>query len=269
MSYEVKDFDRDVLQRSRTVPVVVDFWAPWCGPCKMLGPVLEKLASEAGGRWELVKVDTDQHPGLAEAFNISSIPSVKLFRDASVVDQFLGLMPEPDIRRWLNGHLPSPADEQLHKAAELIDDGNLAGARELLEQALAADPHRAAAKLLLAEILLSDDPVKACAVIDEIPLDAEEAGHATALKVLAETAQRTSESLPEDELKPVIIDGLEAIRQRNWDAALAAFTLAIERKQGYADGLARNAGKAIFRYLGVRHPTAEKYFRRFSSAVNA
>ncbi|MBX3744553.1 MAG: thioredoxin [Verrucomicrobiae bacterium] len=263
------DFDRDVLHRSRSIPVVVDFWAPWCGPCKMLGPVIERLASEADGRWALVKVDTDAQPGLAEAYRIASLPTVKLFRDGAVVDEFSGFLPEAGIRRWLDRHLPSPATLELEKAAELIDDGDLAGARVLIEQSLAADPARAAAKLLLAEILLATDPQRALALLAEIPVEADEASHAQALRLLIEGTLRLDQGLPDHDARPRLEQALQAVRQRDWETALPAFTDVLERAPTYAEGLAADAGKAIFRYLGIRHPTAEKHYRRFSGALNA
>src|SRR5690606_25218596 len=174
-----------------------------------------------------------------------------------------------EIRRWLSRHLPSPANVQLEKAAELIDNGDLTGARALLDEALSADPHRAAAKLLLAEILLSEDPVKACATLDQVPIDADEATHAQALTLLATASQRTAESLPDGPHRERMLEGLAAIRRRDWDTALAAFTDVVERQRNYADNLAADAGKALFRYLGIRHPVAEKYYRRFSGALNA
>jgi putative thioredoxin len=107
-----QDFRTEVLEASRTVPVVVDFWAAWCGPCRILGPTLEKLAAEANGAWKLVKVDTEAWPELAQAFQIRSIPAVYLIHDEKAVARFEGALPEQEVRNWLRDHLPGGTDEE-------------------------------------------------------------------------------------------------------------------------------------------------------------
>ncbi|RMF65478.1 MAG: thioredoxin [Bacteroidetes bacterium] len=105
--HEVRDFEADVIEASRTRPVLVDFWAPWCGPCRMLGPTLEQLAAESDGAWTLVKVNTDIHPDLAARYEVRGIPTVKLFIDGEPVDGFLGALPAFAVKRWLKKALPS------------------------------------------------------------------------------------------------------------------------------------------------------------------
>lgn len=95
-------FREDVIETSHKKPVLVDFWAPWCGPCRILGPTLEKLARESKGAWRLVKINSDKHPDLTRRFGVRGIPTVKAFVDGEVVDEFVGAMPEPELRRWLD-----------------------------------------------------------------------------------------------------------------------------------------------------------------------
>ncbi len=100
-------FQTEVLDTSHRKPVLVDFWAPWCGPCRALSPTLDALAKESGGSWRLVKINTDAHPTLAQRFDVRGIPAVKLFVDGAVAAEFTGAMPEADVRRWLTEHLPA------------------------------------------------------------------------------------------------------------------------------------------------------------------
>ena len=102
-------FQTEVLDKSREKPVLVDFWAPWCGPCRVLSPTLEKLARESKGAWRLVKINTDSHPELSGRYGVRGIPSVKLFVDGSVQAEFVGALPEHAVRQWLAEHLPSGA----------------------------------------------------------------------------------------------------------------------------------------------------------------
>ena len=104
---ELVDFQADVIEESWTRPVLVDFWAAWCGPCRILGPTLEKLAQEAGQPWTLVKVNTDLQPELAMKFNIQGIPAVKLFINGELISEFVGALPEDQVRGWLDEHLPN------------------------------------------------------------------------------------------------------------------------------------------------------------------
>ena len=109
MSYEVTNFETDVIARSHEVPVVVDFWAPWCGPCRMLGPVIEKLASEAGGKWTLVKVNTDVNQPIATQYQIRGIPNLKMFVNGEHVSEQVGALPEPILKEWIENRLATNA----------------------------------------------------------------------------------------------------------------------------------------------------------------
>src|SRR5262245_37367263 len=112
MEVAAATFAQDVLEASKQAPVVVDFWAPWCGPCRALGPILEKLADEYGGRFRLAKVNSDENLELSREFNVRSIPDVRVFRDGRQVDQFTGALPERQVRAFIDGVVPSPAETE-------------------------------------------------------------------------------------------------------------------------------------------------------------
>ena len=149
-------FRQDVLDKSHEVPVVVDFWAEWCGPCRSLGPILEKLAGEADGSWVLAKVDVDANQRLAAAAGVQGIPAVRAFKDGKQVAEFVGALPEPQVREWLKQLGPSAVDVEFEAAQLLEADGDVAGALEGYRRVLAAEPGRAEARSAIARLELAE-----------------------------------------------------------------------------------------------------------------
>ena len=148
------DFDQHVLAASHQAPVLVDFWAEWCAPCRTLKPLLEKLAAEYGGRFLLAKVDSDKHKNIAQRYGVRSIPSVKAFVNGEMVDEFTGALPESQLRAFLDRLIPSPAQPFRLAAAEARANSELDVAFSLLEDARQADPNSEDVQLDLAELNL-------------------------------------------------------------------------------------------------------------------
>jgi len=148
------DFAQHVLEESKHRPVVVDFWAPWCGPCKSLKPILEKLAAEYGGRFLLAKVNSDDNQELAERYGVRGIPNVKAFVNGEPFDAFSGALPEGEVRAFLDRLIPSPAEELRAQAAGLRLAGDLTAALQTLAEASKIDPNHIGVRLDAAEIML-------------------------------------------------------------------------------------------------------------------
>ncbi len=140
----IQNFEAEVIAASMQVPVLVDFWAPWCGPCKTLGPVLEKLEVDYGGRFKLVKIDSDQEQQLAGMFGIRSIPTCVLMMDGKPVDGFMGAQPEGEIRKFLDKHLPAgdavAVESDVDEAQQMLESGDVESALQVLQAAVVADP---------------------------------------------------------------------------------------------------------------------------------
>ncbi len=149
-------FEKDVIAASTLAPVLIDFWAPWCGPCKTLGPMLEKLEAEYEGKWRLVKVNVDENQELAAHFQVRSIPHVVAFADGRPVDQFIGVLPEGQLREFLDRLLPDGADAARAAASAALAEGRRDDAYDALKEALAFDPGYDDARLDLIELLLAD-----------------------------------------------------------------------------------------------------------------
>ena len=243
MDVTTETFGQDVLERSRELPVVVDFWAEWCGPCRALTPVLEKAVKERDGKVVLAKLDTDANPRIAAAFGIQGIPAVKAFRDGRVVSEFVGVQPPPAVARFLDELLPSEADG-------LVESGD----EEALRRALELEPGRADAAVALARILAERGEREAA-----IAILANVAGSFAADGMAARL--RLEEDDPELREAFAALDAGEL--QRGLDALIDAIAQADD---GRREDL-RRAVVGVLDELGVEHPLARESRRKLASAL--
>ena len=273
MAYDIADFEKEVLERSRTVPVLVDFWADWCGPCRTLGPVLERLADEQVSSgdpdWVLAKVDTEAYSDVAMKYGVRGIPNVKLFIDGEVADEFTGALPEFQVRTWLKKALPGKNQERVDEAAALFAEGRGDDARQILQEVLAAEPDNSHARVLIAQTLLGEDPEQAEEAVRGIHEDSDVFDQAEAIRTMATVARavKDPDSLPESSVKDAWLSAARSALAGTYDAALEGFINVIREDRYFADDISRRICIAIFRMLGPSHEVTRRHRRAFDSAL--
>jgi putative thioredoxin len=264
---EVKDFQKDVIEKSFDKPILVDFWAEWCAPCRMIGPILEKLAEENIDNWELIKVDTDQNQEIAMQYGVRGIPNVKLFRNGEVINEFTGALPEPAIKEWLKKSIPGKFADQIEHAKILLNRENTADARVILEDVHKGDMNNSEVKVLLAKILLFDDRKEALRLTQNIDGNLSNIELAEAISTLAELLNREINSFPDSDVKEKYLTAIEDIRRKDFDSALTKFIEVIRTDRSYDNDGARRNCIAIFKYLGEENEITLKHRRDFGSAL--
>jgi putative thioredoxin len=272
MDHDLKDFQADVIDRSRTTPVLVDFWAPWCGPCKMLGPVLEKLAGDAAGRWTLVKINTDENGELSAQFEIRSIPSVKLFSQGAVIAEFAGAMPEPQLRRWLGENMPTPKRDTMAKAREWVRSGLAGKAAQILLPLAKADPDDEELAALTARALVFSEPKEAMALVAKFPAGIAWEEMVTMVREFARVFALIDDppaELAASRIGVRYVSAIRALRAEQYGEALAGLVAVLDEKPSFDGSHAKAVTLAIFKHLGMRHALTDAHFRAYSMAVNA
>lgn len=276
-------FQREVVDTSHERPVLVDFWAPWCGPCRALGPVLEKVEAAYGGRFKLVKVNSDEHPELAAQFNVRSIPAVYAVVDGQVAASFVGAQPESAVRAFIDALLPNPSELERRKAKQLAAAGDRAGALTALRAALALAPGNDEARFDLAELLLDtstpDALQEAADTLAALSRLNQNVPRAATLRTRLASTQRAGElptahalaariaADPGDLAARLDLANLH-IARREAAPALEQLLAIVERDRSFGDDIGRKTMLAVFEMAAAEPALVSQYRRRLAAALN-
>jgi putative thioredoxin len=266
-----QDFEQSVVQRSHEVPVVIDFWAPWCGPCRALGPTLEKLAEEQQGKFILAKINIDENPMLAQAFQIQSIPAVKAVRNGALAGEFLGAQPEPNVRRFIEQLMPSEAESLAREAQRLEEAGKAQGAESLYRAALAKEANQSPALLGLARVLVQrGEEGEALTLLGRVPITAPESAAAQQLTAQLRLKQSGASAGDEQKYRDRLAADANDLDARfelsqvlaavgRYEEALTELLTIVKKDRQFRDDGARKAMLEIFDVVGARSELAEHY----------
>jgi putative thioredoxin len=279
-SVNAQDFQSVVIDSSFNQPVLVDFWADWCEPCKAIAPVLEKLVNEYGGKLILAKVDTEKEQELAAHFQIKSLPTMKLIMNGQIVAERTGALPEGEIRAFIKPFITSETDKIMQAAIAAHEDGRFADALELMNQALAKDPSNIDLKINIARVIFTqNDRVGALALLDSLSEDDQNKPEAARLRAEINMDEQL-EDLPDlDQIEQRLTDNphdCEALLQKSHhltaqgdhDTAMECLLKIMTLDRQYDDDAGRRGLIVLFDMLGGDHPSTQKYRRKMFSLLH-
>lgn len=275
------DFEEKVVAASFKQPVVIDFWAPWCAPCKVLKPILEKLADEYGGKFKLAKVNSDENPEISARYAVRGIPAVKAMVDGKIVNEFTGALPESAVRDWLDKVIPSPAEELRREAQQQAATGDVEGALQLLAEASALDPDDERVRVDAAELLLAKgDAEDAQRLLDTLKApDILKDARVLQLKAQVRLAEMREEGESEAALAAAIAaneDDLEArfklanvlIASNRPAEGMDQLLEIVRRDRKFKDDIGRKTLLDMFNLLGGQNELVPAYRRKLAALLN-
>ena len=274
----LETFERDVLQASQNVPVLVDFWAPWCAPCRALKPVLEKLADQYQGRFLLARVNSDEHPQLSAQFGVRGIPNVKAFVDGKLADEFTGALPEAGVRAFIDRLVPTPGEKLRRTARALVIQGDFDEAERQLRSALELEPGNHAVRLDLVELLLAkNSQAEADAMFASIP-ERERDERAERLYAVLALWKRSQQLPPLDELEAKLAAnpddlptrlalGERLVAEKRYEPALAALLEVVRRDRGAMRTSARKLMVDVFNLAEDQAALVSEYRKLLAGAL--
>lgn len=273
MSYELQDFNKEVIEESAATPVVIDFWAEWCGSCRQLSPIIEKLAKEANGKWKLVKVDTEKHPDLAVQFGVRGIPAVKMVYQKEIIAEFTGAQPEHLVRKWLQENLPSNGTEDgngiMEQVKKALGKGDRKQARGLLKEEVSEDSPdeikvRYGLLLLPSEIEEASKWIEQVEIPDKYDIELEAL---STVRHLGDLGKDFSVKGSNERAVTLYREATEALIDEKFEEAIKKFIECLQIDRELDDDGARKACIACFRMLSDFHPLTQKYRRQFSMSL--
>ncbi|XOV93516.1 MAG: thioredoxin [Bacteroidota bacterium] len=261
---DIKAFELQVVEQSKTTPVLVDFWAPWCGPCQVIGPVLEELVTEAQGKWKLVKVNVDESQELAAKFGVRGIPNIKLFIDGKVTSEQTGALPKYQMEKWLEEQIPDPRTAELNSILRRLQQGESNALIEL-SSFVGQHPDFDEAKVVLAEHVVLSDPEKARQLTEDIAHKEIFLDRLTNINDLAELISTQFDT--NGGVSEKLANAQSLLKKGEMEKALEEIIDSVRVNKSFNNDLPRRSAIAIFNVLGPSHEITRSQRRKFDMAL--